>query len=341
MSDYGFQLEWHLDRSIWPEWGSAPRGPLVRFDFAHQGEWLDSVIGPHPRTGKDMVYQVVRCEYCIACHLWPLSDPTDLADYYRTTFYEKTKPDYLARYAQDRVWWEATHRTILAAAAAWLPSPPRLFLDVGAGSGHALTVAREMGYATVALEPGPLAAAVIRSHGHVVWEHTLADYPTEFASVRFSMVYAYEVLEHQSNPEDFVLQCYDVLRPGGVLVIVVPNDYNPLQFQACAQLGLPHYWLSAPDHQFYFSPKCLQLLLRRCGFEILDCRGTFPMEDFLIGGRNYVGHDDIGRLCHQQRMRTELAAVAEGRWPEVEAEYRANLPQRIGREMIFWGRKIV
>jgi len=38
-----FQLAWH-DGDDYPEWGSRHRKPIVQFDMAHKGEWLDSVI---------------------------------------------------------------------------------------------------------------------------------------------------------------------------------------------------------------------------------------------------------------------------------------------------------
>lgn len=61
-AQYDFQLAWHDNPHTYPEWGSSPRGPLIRCDAAHQGELMDSVIGPDVVTGKPMVYHVVRCE---------------------------------------------------------------------------------------------------------------------------------------------------------------------------------------------------------------------------------------------------------------------------------------
>lgn len=57
-----FQMAWHDNPYTYPEWGSTPRGPLIRCDGAHQGELMDSVIGPDVVTGKSMVYHVLRCE---------------------------------------------------------------------------------------------------------------------------------------------------------------------------------------------------------------------------------------------------------------------------------------
>src|SRR5437016_410740 len=95
------------DSSDWPEWGSSPRHPLVRFDMAHAGEWMASVIGDDPVTGTPKVYQVVRCENCIAIHIWPLPSEPDLAQYYARRFYETVAADEVAKHERDRRWEES------------------------------------------------------------------------------------------------------------------------------------------------------------------------------------------------------------------------------------------
>jgi SAM-dependent methyltransferase len=154
------------------------------------------------------------------------------------------------------------------------------------------------------------------------------------------IIMLYEVLEHQPCPEDVLLRCHDLLAEGGILAVCVPNDFNPLQLAAQGKLGLSPWWLAPPQHLYYWTPKTLQLCLRRTGFAILDCRGTFPMEKFLLDGRGYVGNDAVGRACHVERMAYELGAVHTGKWPQVEQEYRMNLTQRIGRELVFLSRKL-
>ena len=326
-------MQWH-DGADYCEWGSAARRPLVAFDGAHKGEWLDSVIGPDAASGQPTIYHIVRCELCICTHIWPLPDETALKTYYETQFYQVDKVDMVARYERDRDWWEqCVHGPILRHVNALLPSivHPRI-LDVGAGVGIALDVAKhEYGFSTWGLEPNKDLCINLQRRGHCVMQGTLDDYVWK---QKYHCLYLYETLEHMPWPEETLLRCYDLLEPGGVIVVVVPNDYNPLQLAACKYLDMNPWWLAPPQHLFYFTPKTLQLLVRRCGFTIQSMRGSYPLERELLQGRNYVGNDAIGRQVHEERMGYEMAMLHKGKWSEVEEEYAENLRHREGREII-------
>lgn len=350
MTESFFQEDYHYT-AAWPEWGSVPRHPLVTFDRAHRGEWMDSVIGTHPATGVPQVYHIVRCEYCISTHVWPLPSEEDLSVYYAEHFYQQTKPDYVERYERDRLWWEeCTWKPLITQAMASMQSHPYdsipHFLDIGAGPGIALDIAKQLGCDTVGIEPNSILAGAIdtEERGHGALCGTLNDEMMAVISYcgygPWDIVCAYEVLEHQPCPEEFLLKCYELTAQGGILILAVPNDYNPYQLWAREHLGLPPWWLSIPDHLHYFTPKTLQLLVRRCGFEILDMRGTYPIDRALTEGQHYIGNDDLGRKVHQQRMQEELWSVKAGTWKKREAYYRRALAEdRTGREIIVIARK--
>lgn len=343
----------------WPEWGAFP--PPEKYfekDYftgmqgeMHAGEILDSVCGPDvERHHEQRTYEILRCHPCLAIHAWPLPSEEALARFYTERFYQQEKPDYVERYERDRPWWTAcVHMPIIDTCARALAldsdtTQPRV-LDIGAGPGIFLDCAkRQRNWDTTGIEPNTALADALTSRGHRGWHGMLGEERTtalweSVATLQPHIVMLYEVLEHQICPETLLLNCHDIMADNGLLVVVVPNDYNPLQFAACAQHALLPYWLAPPQHLWYFTPKCLQLLLRRCGFDILDMRGTYPLEDFLLAGHQYVGNDAVGRACHQQRMQEELADVEGGTWVQREAQYRANMQQRIGREIVAIARK--
>ncbi len=331
------------DSLDWPEWGSAPRRPLVRFDMAHAGEWMASVIGDDPVTGMPRVYQVVRCELCIACHIWPLPPEADLAAYYARRFYDGPAAHEVAQHARDRAWYErCAYGPVFDQCEAFLRRTALKVLDIGAGNGVLLGTAQNRDYRTRGIEPDPRQCEALAARGHRMCIGALADHRRCVQKWQPDVVTLWETLEHVPCPEDLLLQVYDVLPIGGLLVVSVPNDLSPLQLQACAKYDLPYYWLISPVHLQYFTPKTIQLLVRRCGYKIRDLRGTYPLEQNMVRhfGQNYVGNSALWRAYTDEKIAIELDAVRTGHWLALEAEYRANIQERRGRSIIVIAEKV-
>jgi 2-polyprenyl-3-methyl-5-hydroxy-6-metoxy-1,4-benzoquinol methylase len=72
------------------------------------------------------------------------------------------------------------------------------------------------------------------------------------------------VLEHLDQPAQYLLTAYDLLKPGGILIIEVPNCES-IGFQL---LGLRNFCLDYPNHLVFFTPPALRGLLERCGFAV-------------------------------------------------------------------------
>ena len=49
--------------------------------------------------------------------------------------------------------------------------------------------------------------------------------------------------------------CRQVLNPGGMVVIGVPNDYNKLQKIMSDDLGEKPWWVAPPHHINFFQPQ--------------------------------------------------------------------------------------
>jgi SAM-dependent methyltransferase len=321
-----------------PEWGAPPRSTETYQDRHHRGEVLDRVSTPHGE------FTVLRCQPCVLNHVVPLPEEAWLQRYYAERFYRESHPDYLTRYEADRPWWSWVHTQTLALAEAALGQwrRPLRVLDVGTGPGLFLDVAQARGWETYGIEPNADVAVAASDRGHTVCYRTLRE-ALDDLPIEPALLHLYEVLEHVPDPQEFLLQAAALLEPGGLLHVVVPNDYNVLQLDACARLDLPRWWVAPPEHLTYFSAKTLQLLVRRCGFDILELRGTYPLELFVLSGRNYVGDDALGRQCHQERMALELALDAAGLTDWLFGWYADNVahPYRggIGRELVLTARK--
>ena len=331
----------------YPEHGSPARSTDIYEWQGHRGEVLDTVQG-----SDGLEYRVIRCQGCILTHVAPIPSDDWLEDYYRSRFYQSSKPDYVSRYEEDRGWWQLWHQVTINQALMLLrgsdahadeQSWERTYhcLDIGTGPGIFLDVAKRSGWSTYGLEINKELQQRALGHEHLVYAKSLQAFLTndfEPGSPGFDFVHAYEVLEHVPQPDVFLEQCYEMLKPGGVIAITVPNDYSTLQMAACKQFNLPRWWVAPPEHLNYFSPKTLQLLIRRSGFTIRELRGTFPLETFLFMGRPYVGNDEIGRVCHHERVRYEMNMAKAGLMDWLLDQYRHNVEHSysyaVGREIV-------
>ena len=292
----------------------------------HGGKTLD-------RKGE---FEVIECEACGFRHVVPLPEPDELESTYDEDYYSREKPLYLEEARKDLDWWRIVYRERLASIAAALEMEkgvsPRL-LDVGSGPGFFLAEAKELGWRTLGIEPSRQAAAHSREELGLEIVETFLDEGSARELGRFDAVHLCNVREHVPDPRALLETAASLLDPGGVLMAIAPNDYNPFQDALRRIDGYEPWWVAPPHHLNYFDMRSLPRLVESLGFEVLECTGTFPMELFLLGGENYVGNAPLGRACHHRRMRFEKTLEEAGLGPLRADLYRAFAKHGIGREV--------
>lgn len=283
-------------------------------------------------------FDVIDCRACGWVHVFPIPTADELASLYRSHYYGTEKPLYLERFKEDREWWELTYTDRYERFEQMLPTGRRRILDVGSGPGLFLATGKQRGWQVVGVEPAEQAAAHSREQGLEIVESFLT--PEIARSIgTFDVVHMSEVLEHIPQPVDFLKMCHDMLAPGGILCIVVPNDYNPFQKALRAVDGYQPWWVAPPHHLNYFTPDSLGGLVKRSGFEVLVSEATFPIELFLFFGDNYVGNDALGRQCHGKRKRFEVMMHRAGLTDLRRRLYQSLTGQGIGREVMIFARR--
>lgn len=95
-------------------------------------------------------------------------------------------------------------------------------LEIGVGFGHFLKAASLAGHSVSGIELNASAAARVRALGFKVFEFDLATL-SEQIKTPFDAVCAFQVLEHVSDPRGLLEGMLNVLRPGGQLILSVPN----------------------------------------------------------------------------------------------------------------------
>ena len=146
-----------------------------------------------------------------------------------------------------------------------VPAAPARLLDVGAGRGRFVAAARRAGYEASGIEPSPRGVEAARSVYGVELEAATVD---EWNGSGVDVVTAWHVLEHLDDAGGALGRIASWLRPGGTLVLGVPNVAS-LQARAA---GRRWFHLDLARHRVHFTPAGLHALLRRGGFEVVRTR---------------------------------------------------------------------
>jgi SAM-dependent methyltransferase len=146
------------------------------------------------------------------------------------------------------------------------------------------------------------------------------------------------VLEHVRDPIGLIEEARSLLVPGGLLLLISPNDFNPLQMTLWKQLGFQPWWVNPKHHLNYFDTGSAGRFLKARRFEILHLETSYPLENFLLAGRNYVGNPALGRECHNERKAFETSLFRHDK-PRLQALAASWAAQGIGREFIILGKK--
>jgi SAM-dependent methyltransferase len=138
--------------------------------------------------------------------------------------------------------------------------PDNLLIDVGCGRGDFLARMKSMGWNVLGVEPDPVSAAIARSRSIPVFNGSLEK--AGLADGIADEVCLNHVLEHVHAPLALLCECYRILRPGGRLVLYLPN------INGLGHRFFGRHWagLDPPRHLFHFSPGSISLLLGQSPF---------------------------------------------------------------------------
>jgi SAM-dependent methyltransferase len=135
-----------------------------------------------------------------------------------------------------------------------LVAPPARLLDVGAGRGRFVASARAAGYDASGIDPSTRGAAGPVTRARVE--------EAAFATGSIDVASAWHVLEHLEAPGVALASIASWLRPGGGLLVGVPNLASPQAWVG----GDVWYHLDVPRHRVHFTANGIDLLLRAHGF---------------------------------------------------------------------------
>lgn len=284
-------------------------------------------------------FKVIDCTACGFVHVTPIPSDNELLSMYSKEFYQHMKPEYISKDESELEYWNLTFDDKLDVLEKQITSKSRRILDVGCGPGFFLMRAKTRGWDVVGIEPSEMAAEYAEKHGIRIIRKLFQDVDLESMG-NFDAIHMKFFLEHSPSPVDVLQKCRGLLNDGGMIVIEVPNDYNPLQDTVTRILAKKEYWLAPPEHLNYFSFESLSNLLEKNGFRVVLKESTFPLELFLLMGHDYIGNDPVGRQKHSERMKMELCLNRAGHNEMKRKIYSFFASIGIGREAIIYGKKL-
>jgi len=134
-------------------------------------------------------------------------------------------------------------------------------LDVGSGKGALAKLLPKCHY--VGIDFSVHAKELAKEIGILIENESIQEHADKFPE-EYDIVCSFQVLEHVSNPYEFIKAQLKSLKRGGLLIISVPSEDSYLKFVCNGILNLP------PHHVTRWSDKTLNFIASLFALELID-----------------------------------------------------------------------
>lgn len=262
---------------------------------------------------------------------------SELQEFYKNQYYTSHKPNYVSDDRRDSAYLDIAFRDRLRVFERYTSG--RNLLDIGCGAGDFGGFAVRHGWHVTGVEPAPDAARMAGERGCEVFIGNLAEFTSQ-NSDQFDVVHLKNVLEHLTDPRDVLLSVRKCLKPGGLMYLEVPNDFEVMQRLGAWLNREPHSWVCIPDHVNYFNFASLTKLVRNERFEVIQRSTSFPIYGLLMLGINFISSKRAGRIAHSIRVGFDLTLERLSLSSLRRLLYRALASCGTGRTVILFCRDI-
>lgn len=227
---------------------------------------------------EDKHFKVVKCKNCGLIFVTPLPEDDELFRHYDRGYYAPwLKEQSIAR---RKMWNRRLKKKVQ------IFKRKGKLLDVGSGCGVFLNEAKHNGWQVYGVEVSEYAVNYAKDvFGMEVFKGELrnAHFPDNF----FDIVTFWHVLEHTKDPLNNLVEARRILKPGGVIVIAVPNVHNFI-YKAAYMLVKLHKpkLFSVKDreiHLYHFSISSLKKMVEKAG--LTPIKFDIDTERIMLGER--------------------------------------------------------
>lgn len=191
---------------------------------------------------------------------------------------------------------------IRSAAEIAATGAPLAILDYGAATGEFVRAARDEGHECTGIELSTDARATAETANGVTLLPACA--AENIGVMQFDVVHMNHVLEHMPDPLSHLRWCHRVLRPRGLLVLEVPQQFDNDLDRLRRGLGVggrqKRFDAYSLHHTYFFSPYAMKVMLERSEFETLRLTtfdpNSAPLRPFSV--KNLVLRGLLGLADH-------------------------------------------
>lgn len=208
-------------------------------------------------------FTVMSCDHCHLLFTVPRPDPSRLGSYYKSEKYfshQENTQGFIPRVYESVK--KVNLRNKIRMASEGLPVGS--VLDIGCGVGDFLRGMQQAGWKVTGIEPDCDAQQIALKRLNTL--PIPPDQSGTLANASFDLITMWHVLEHVEDLHHQIDELYRLLKPGGRLLIAVPN-YKSYDAQVYRE-----FWAAwdVPRHLNHFSSDTLRSIIKSKSFQDID-----------------------------------------------------------------------
>ena len=176
-------------------------------------------------------------------------------------------------------------------------------LDIGCGTGYAMKSAKNIFTKSLGIEPAVNTCKIAQEQGFEV----INDYFSKELNLKkefknFSAFVSCQVFEHLTDIYSVLDYAYEVLKPGGVGLINVPNGATIIE------CGLFHQLVF--EHVNYFTPYSIAFMANKAGFNIIEISNIILTKEIDIYIKKPEKKLEMNTI--KEKLREKLRSITVG-----------------------------
>ena len=196
-------------------------------------------------------HKLIECKTCGIIFLDPFPESNKVKKQYEkddlrnSQYYESNRPYDIISFAKR---WKIIEDVI--------KKRPKKILDYGCSTGNFIEASKIRGYKVQGKELNKRSIEICKSKGF--------DVSSKISARDFDLIHAGDLIEHVTDPREFLTEVTDYLKPKGHLVISTPDFGNIFAHKI---------QIKPAEHLYYFTRKSMKRLLEEKGYKVVYIKG--------------------------------------------------------------------